>query len=148
MNGVVDEPRLTVLPMKIDVSRIPEAGLTLDAAYDPAALEMNQDGVQVDGLHLRGRATKEARELFVSAEITCRLTMTCARCLEPVRSDGATDVLLHYDTSRQVVVDITDDVRQEVMLDYPLTAVCRPDCRGLCARCGANLNQGCCPHAG
>jgi uncharacterized protein len=28
-----------------------------------------------------------------------------------------------------------------------MAPLCRPDCRGLCAQCGADLNQGPCPHA-
>ena len=44
------------------------------------------------------------------------------------------------------VVDITDDVRQEIMLAYPMIPVCRPDCKGLCSVCGQNLNAGPCQH--
>jgi uncharacterized protein len=28
-----------------------------------------------------------------------------------------------------------------------MVPLCRPDCRGLCASCGADLNDGPCPHA-
>jgi uncharacterized protein len=28
-----------------------------------------------------------------------------------------------------------------------MVPLCRPDCRGLCTRCGADLNEGPCPHA-
>ena len=31
-------------------------------------------------------------------------------------------------------------VREQVLLDLPVRAICREDCRGLCARCGVNLN--------
>lgn len=133
--------------MKIYVNRIPEEGLALRTAYDPSALEMDRTDVHVAGpVQLDGRATLEARELFISAEVAYRLELTCARCLAPVARDASKSLLLHYDTSQQLVVDITDDVRQEVMLDYPLAALCRPNCRGLCAICGANLNEGPCAH--
>jgi len=39
------------------------------------------------------------------------------------------------------VVDIADDVRQIVLLSVPLKALCKLDCKGLCQRCGANLNE-------
>ena len=138
---------MMVSAMKIDVTRVPDEGLDLDASYDPVALEMDHKDLQVAGVHLRGRATREQRELFVSAEVAYRLATICARCLEPVQASASKDVFLHYDTTQRLVVDITDDVRQEIMLDLPLTTVCRPDCRGLCIVCGVNLNQGGCPHA-
>ena len=133
--------------MKIHVSHIPEEGLALNTAYDPMALEMDRVDVHVAGpVQLHGRATLEAKELFVSAEVDYRLDLTCARCLAPVATAGSKSLLFHYDTTLQQVVDITEDVRQEVMLDYPLTALCRPDCRGLCPVCGANRNEGACVH--
>jgi len=42
------------------------------------------------------------------------------------------------------VIDITEDVRQTVLLSVPLKRLCRPGCRGLCPECGKNLNEGPC----
>jgi uncharacterized protein len=47
-------------------------------------------------------------------------------------------------------LDLTEALREEVMLAVPAFVECRPDCPGLCPRCGADLNDGpCgCPPAG
>jgi uncharacterized protein len=47
-------------------------------------------------------------------------------------------------------LDLTEALREEVFLAVPAFVECRPDCKGLCPRCGANLNDGpCgCPPAG
>jgi len=47
-------------------------------------------------------------------------------------------------------LDLTVALREEVMLAVPPFVECRPDCLGLCPRCGADLNAGpCgCPPAG
>jgi uncharacterized protein len=42
------------------------------------------------------------------------------------------------------IIDIAEDVRQTVVLAVPLKLLCRPDCRGLCPRCGTDLNKGEC----
>ena len=42
------------------------------------------------------------------------------------------------------VIDISEDVRQTILLAVPLKLLCRDDCRGLCAGCGANLNTEAC----
>ncbi len=41
-------------------------------------------------------------------------------------------------------VDLSELVRQLVVLNTPWRWLCRPDCRGLCAICGQNLNEGAC----
>jgi len=41
-------------------------------------------------------------------------------------------------------VDLGDILRQQVFLSLPLKHLCRPDCRGLCPRCGADLNVQAC----
>jgi uncharacterized protein len=34
--------------------------------------------------------------------------------------------------------------REDFLLSIPISAVCRPDCRGLCPKCGKNWNEGPC----
>lgn len=41
-------------------------------------------------------------------------------------------------------IDLTEAVQEQVLLALPLRPLCREDCRGLCPRCGADLNQGAC----
>mgnify|MGYP001544492422 FL=1 len=41
-------------------------------------------------------------------------------------------------------IDLRDTLQEQVILALPMQPICRPDCHGLCARCGANLNQGDC----
>lgn len=41
-------------------------------------------------------------------------------------------------------IDITDDIRDALLLALPLKAVCRPECQGWCSHCGVNLNKESC----
>ncbi|MGH2599701.1 MAG: YceD family protein [Dehalococcoidia bacterium] len=41
-------------------------------------------------------------------------------------------------------LDLTEAVRQALVMQQPMQPLCRPDCKGLCARCGADLNAGPC----
>lgn len=41
-------------------------------------------------------------------------------------------------------IDLSELVRQLLVLNLPARSLCRPDCRGLCAQCGADLNHGEC----
>jgi uncharacterized protein len=53
------------------------------------------------------------------------------------REDATTIDELH-------VLDVTEVLRQDVAVSIPWNVVCRPDCKGLCPRCGADLNTAPC----
>ena len=38
-------------------------------------------------------------------------------------------------------LDLSEPVREAISLAEPIRPLCRPDCRGLCATCGADLNS-------
>ena len=133
--------------MKIQVNRIPDEGLKEHATYDPAALDMERDDVRfVRPFTVDAFITKADTELIVDVEIRCPVQLVCARCLEEFDSAVTAKALFTYNVESADVVDITEDVRQEAILAYPMVPVCRPDCKGLCASCGQNLNAGTCSH--
>jgi nucleoside diphosphate kinase/uncharacterized metal-binding protein YceD (DUF177 family) len=88
--------------------------------------------------------------------------VTCRRCLrefvQPV--EASVDALFSADPELQddpsvyplaepvTHVDVTGAVREELALTAPAYVLCREDCRGLCPRCGADLNQGPCTCTG
>lgn len=97
-------------------------------------------------------------------EIVCqtdlRIQIPCDRCLEdtvvdfPLSFTRKVDMSLSEeerinDLDESSFITATDlDVDQliylEVLMNWPLKTLCRPDCKGICSRCGRNLNQGAC----
>ena len=133
--------------MKIYVNRVPDEGLKDHASYDPATMDMDRFDIHLkEPFEMDAVITKADRELVVKADISCPLHLTCARCLEEFTSTVRTDAIFSYKVFPTDVVDITDDVRQEIILAYPMIPICRPDCKGLCSRCGQNLNVELCVH--
>ncbi|HCI81461.1 MAG TPA: DUF177 domain-containing protein, partial [Ktedonobacter sp.] len=41
-------------------------------------------------------------------------------------------------------VDLTEAIRQQVLLDVPMVTLCKENCAGLCSQCGHDLNTGPC----
>ncbi len=133
--------------MKIEVNRIPEHGLSERTSLDPSTLDMERDDLRFhEPLEINAFVTKVDDEIVVKAEIRYRLHLSCGRCLEEFTVPATTQAFLHYEAQASDVVDITEDLRQEVMLSYPLIPVCRPSCKGLCTVCGKNLNASACSH--
>jgi len=82
----------------------------------------------------------------------------CVRCLKPFsqplktefsevyayKSHNFTDSGLYVPEDGNI--DLSPIVREYLMLDYPIKALCKPDCQGLCIICGENLNFNTCEH--
>ena len=133
--------------MQIRVNHIPEEGLRHHVTCDPSAMDMERPDIHLDQpFEVDAMITKVDDELVVQADIRCSLRLSCAKCLEEFHATIQTGTVLSYTVRPSDVVDITDDVRQEIILAYPMIPICAPGCKGLCPACGWNLNQGSCAH--
>lgn len=99
--------------------------------------------------------------VFVRGSVRGRLRLPCRRCLEETEHelDETVDFLfeeleeededevggeVYALPARGDELDLTDAVREQVLLRVPQYVLCREECRGLCPRCGADLNQAPC----
>ena len=97
--------------------------------------------------------------VLVRGTLRTRARQSCRRCLAPVEQDVDTDVTLYfadadeegdggdgevYPLPRGDDLDLTEAVREQVLLQAPEFTLCREECRGLCPTCGADLNEGAC----
>jgi uncharacterized protein len=105
----------------------------------------------------RLQATGEGR-YYWHGTLAAEIATECRRCLTPVHAPVAAeigalftpDALAADDPDayalppHAVEVDLRPAVREELALAVPAWVVCREDCRGLCPRCGKDLNAGPC----
>ena len=133
--------------MKIAVNKVPPEGLKQRATYNPSVLDMDRQDVQLkEPFEADTFVTKADRELVVNVEIRAPLHLVCGRCLEEFTSVVTPRAVFSYTVQPTETVDITDDVRQEIILAYPMIPLCKPDCKGLCRSCGQDLNVTSCGH--
>ena len=80
-------------------------------------------------------------------------TGECRRCLGPVDGEVTAEVEELYVSDSEDGetypihgdhIDLEPMAREVLVLGLPMAPLCRPDCAGLCPRCGANLNEGAC----
>jgi uncharacterized protein len=114
----------------------------------------------VGSLSVRGRFSSAGEgTYFWHARVKASFHFECRRCLNPVDVPFDEDLeLLFVEEERALeddvgcyvipgampVLDLREALREELHLAVPQFVECRPDCRGLCPRCGANLNAGPC----
>lgn len=81
--------------------------------------------------------------VLLQARLAGEWTLGCSRCLGEHRAAFSATVEETYSFSEETI-DVTEDFRQATLLEVPSRSLCGPDCKGLCACCGANLNEGAC----
>lgn len=132
--------------MKVAIGKITEQGLRLDERI-PAAL-LNLDGFDlkfVDYLKVDAFFNKIYSEVISKVEITAHCQITCSRCLVEVGQIKKYGSQKTYPLNKLGnFLDINDQIREEILLNFSLKVLCSPDCRGICPNCGRNLNWGKC----
>lgn len=84
--------------------------------------------------------------LIVRGEVTTRVDAQCVRCSQ-IFSTTVTDsgFLRDYSEIPGVdFVDITEDLREAIILNLPPFPLCDDACKGLCPTCGIDMNQATC----
>ena len=122
-----------------------DRSVSLEEELDSDDLDMNIGVMSFpDVIRVKAEAWKTGENLMVQVHIEAERSFTCSLCLEEFNNVFEKDITLHYDIKGLDSVTIDPEIRDEILLDHPIRILCRPDCRGLCAFCGANLNEGSC----
>ncbi len=140
--------------------------LTINKSYPPGDLGYRDSSFrQRDALRVQAIAELAGSDIRVRGHLTTRLEAECDRCMAPMELPVDSEFDLYYRPVASIAreedievpeaemevgfysgagVELRDVVKEQVILALPMKLLCGPDCRGLCARCGANLNvQGC-----
>ena len=133
--------------MKIYIDQIPESGLVLTESCDPSTLDLNRRDIRfTDPINISAQISKGINCLCVDLKIDATIHLDCSRCLEEFTVPKSLEIKLNFPIENKAsgVIDLADNLREEIILNYPLKPLCRSDCLGLCPTCGQNLNKGKC----
>jgi uncharacterized protein len=130
--------------MKIDLARLSEdREIELLEEWDPKIFDLDAPGISYVGpLVVRVYARKESGVVGVRVVLKAKATLTCARCFKEFLSPLERTLRMIYplDPGRKIF-PVDGNIREELILTYPQKILCQNDCKGLCIRCGADLND-------
>jgi uncharacterized protein len=83
--------------------------------------------------------------ILVTGEVSTKVKATCGRCLEEFELELANrDICRFYEKVSESEIEISEDIREDLLINLPTNLLCREDCQGLCPKCGCNLNEDSC----
>ena len=131
--------------MKIYADKIPEGGIELTEEIQPCALLIDTEGVSfIKPLDVKANVLKSGTEIFADISLEAPVEYTCSKCLSKFEEIFKKKFNLILEAKPAEAVELDEEIRQEIILDYPMKIVCKEGCKGLCPNCGQNLNTGEC----
>jgi uncharacterized protein len=131
----------------IDVTRLDKEGEDLEGVLDDAVLELDGDLLRpFAGIRYSIFVQQLGSELLARGTLAQDFDAVCSRCGGDFDfTVKVPDFTVSVETDDKTeYVDLTDEVRQSIILALPTYPVCRPECLGVCPSCGKNLNEGPC----
>lgn len=154
--------------MRIRLDRLGDEPFTWQETLkvDPADLD-RPELLELGEIALTGRIRRIESGYWLEAEMTFEQILECMRCLVPVTVPTTVEVtsLVAIEGNgppdgdagreldaeavgvlslREPVLDTETLLAEQLQLNIPMKPLCREDCAGLCATCGANQNDGAC----
>lgn len=157
--------------MEFKVSELERDPIDFDLQFNPGAIDFGEEAEQTGPLGASGRAEvihehRGPREIVADIRLKGNFSgafqVPCARCVEPVplplagdydlifrplgvdtagaeRAISAPETEIGYYQKDSLLLE--DVLREQVLLALPVRTLCKPDCKGLCPRCGQNRNS-------
>jgi uncharacterized protein len=151
-------------------------GSTRKFHFDTPDLVLDEDPgegqvLYAEDLHGDVKVTRLSESLLVQGDIDASVLIECSRCLEtfslpvearleeqflptidvetgaPVRRAEFEEDDQTFDINPNHLMDLTEPVRQALLVALPMKPLHSEDCKGICLTCGANLNEVDCGHA-
>jgi uncharacterized protein len=157
--------------MEFKVSELEREPIDFDLELAPGAIDFGEEAEQTGQLATAGQAEvlqeyRGPKDIVADIRLRGRFAgsfrVPCARCVEPVEIPLAAEFdLIFRPTSadsdapeRSITapeteigyyqkdsLSLEDVLREQVLLSLPVRTLCKPDCKGLCPRCGENRNS-------
>jgi len=157
--------------MEFKVSELEREPIDFDLELPPGAVDLGEEATQIGQMAASGLAEvlhehrgpgEVVPDIRLRGKFSGKFEVPCARCVEPVEIPLAADFDLIFRpsaadaeaTERSITAPETeigyylkdsllleDVLREQVLLSLPVRTLCKPDCKGLCPRCGVNRNS-------
>lgn len=147
--------------MRIDAGAL-EPGQVVRASFDERVVSGTSDLILDGPVTGQLEITRTPISLRLRGTVDAAATVACGRCLTEIRRPitAAFDEEFELGTPERdgtesgfpagpgATLDVTEVIRQHLLLAAPMAPLCRPDCKGICPECGGNRNEVDCGHEG
>jgi Predicted metal-binding, possibly nucleic acid-binding protein len=138
--------------MLLYLSEITESKVTRNVEYNIAGDELGENA-KIKNVSLKVEFYRAAETICIRFFGNATVLTACDRCLAELELDMDLDETYYLFPENTPDVDyfysgdeieLDDYVRETLVMNMPGKVLCSEDCKGLCSKCGADLNLGDC----
>ncbi len=130
--------------------------IVIDYDFDFSDREYNGMYPFTTPVKVHGVIKNETDIVYIKATAEFKLEAVCDRCASDfsrVMNIPIDHILVHElndETNDEFILvegmslDLEQLVMEDIYLSLPMRMLCKEDCKGMCSKCGKNLNEGCC----
>ena len=131
--------------IKFSVSRVEKEPVFLEGSEPPEFWELPENDTFAPDTPVTYelQVRSAAGSILVTGRVQGKVSAVCGRCLEPVKLEICAENIELYYAKSDITgeeLDITADIRDELLIELPMNPLCSDDCQGLCPVCGNNRN--------
>lgn len=82
--------------------------------------------------------------IVLNGRVSTKTACICGRCLNKFDDEINAKIYHFYEKNDSPELDISEDVRENLLLEIPMNPACDAECKGLCLKCGQDLNKKTC----
>ena len=148
--------------MIVDLTTLKSSLLSFDFTLTPEEICLDSEEAKlINVVKTHGNLKKGIAQVDVKGDISADIEVECSRCLTSARNSLEIPFVAAFVTAENYTeakeaelgvedlevsiiendqIDLTELVREQILLNLPTQIFCTEDCQGLCPKCGANRN--------
>ncbi len=147
--------------MKISISEIPEEGLELDISEKISSESLKS----ILPVFAKIRIDRSESEVIIRGSVKGEIEQQCSRCLKNYTIEISSPIVVVYHPIEDInkeeqyelkgeeletgfykndILDTDEILIEQLLLNIPMKPLCSPECKGLCPKCGTDLNVSSC----
>ena len=148
--------------MIVDITTLQSPILPLDFELQPEEVNLVDESIELkSAVKVTGELKRGIVQTDIAGTIAAEVSLECSRCLKTVEQNLEMPFAAAYiaeedytqakeaelnETDLDVSmfagdkIDLTELVREQILLSVPTQILCKEDCQGLCEKCGADRN--------
>lgn len=147
--------------MIIDLIAVGNSPHHFDFFVSPDEIDLEDEAKLKNAAHTKGILTKHIAQTDVEGVINAEIELECTRCLQKIEQNFEFPFAAAFVSSENYTqakeaelnaedldvsiiegneIDLSELVREQILLNLPEQVFCQENCKGLCEKCGANRN--------
>jgi len=126
---------------------------------DSSKISLDNEAIGIVETSVKSSVDKGESNVIVTNDVNVTISVECDTCLEKYETHLKDRYTVFYTNDKKMFdhdemsrflskstqeIDLTEGLRESILISLPMKFKCSSDCQGLCDQCGANLNAGKC----